>query len=89
MRKVSREMTLLLSEKSNKEPTLPTGNECLFYYLKKINIFFSDYKVSVMVGTDIVPCYHQKPEKFPFLLGTSAQVKTDSCLLWTSQGEPV
>eukprot|EP00073_Rattus_norvegicus_P041726 XP_008771243.1 PREDICTED: transmembrane protein FLJ37396 isoform X3 [Rattus norvegicus] len=34
LRKINREMTLFLSEKSKEESTLPTGNTCLFYYLK-------------------------------------------------------
>lgn len=45
LKKVSREMSLLLSEKSKEEPTLPTGNACLLYYLKELT-FFSIQSVS-------------------------------------------
>lgn len=69
LKKVNREMSLLLSEKSKEEPTLPTGNTCLLYYLKKLTFFFW-YEVSVIVGADTAPCYHPKPEEFPYYLGT-------------------
>lgn len=49
LRKVNREMTLFLSEKSKEESTLPTGNACLFYSLESKHCF-SECKLSVLVG---------------------------------------